>query len=109
MVKPAEGMDTMPNSAFRNIAKAFGNMVSWLVYLAGLLVCLAALGCWAFQWYIWLQKGTWLSLPLSKYVTFDSAGWVGLDQVAAFLLNVNVGYPLLIGGILLMALSLVRI
>jgi hypothetical protein len=98
----------MPNSAIRNIAMALGNTASWLVYLAGLLASLAGMGCWAFQWYIWLQKGIWLPLPLSKYLSFDSAGWVGLDQVMAFLLNLNMGYPLLAGGILLMAFSLVR-
>jgi hypothetical protein len=98
----------MPNSALRTIANALGNTVSWLAYIAGLLVSLAGLGCWAFQWYVWLLKGIWLSLPLRKYVTFDNTGWVGLDLVVAFLLNVNVGYPLLTGGILLMAFSIVR-
>ena|ERR1700754_1931422 len=99
----------MSDSAIRKFARTFANFLSWMVYLAGLLASFAALACWAFQWYEWLQKGNWLPLPLSKFVSFDRTGWVGLDQVTTLLLSINVGYPLLSGGVLLMILSLVII
>jgi hypothetical protein len=95
----------MSNSRPRMIATAFG-VLSWLLYVVGLLVCLAAIGCWAYQGYLWFKKGTWLPLPVSRYVSLDSTGWLELDQVIKLLLDVNLGYPIFIVGVAIMAFSL---
>lgn len=80
----------------------------WVLYLLGFFLCLGALGCWAIQWYVWTTKDVWRTLPTSKYISIDQTRWAQLDQAIAVLLDVNVGYPVFVAGVLLMALSLVK-
>ena len=86
--------------------RSFATVVSWSLYILGLLVTLSAIGCWSYQGYLWLKKGVWLPLPVSRYVSIDQTGWLGLDQVIAFVLDVNIGYPVMVAGVLLMGISL---
>lgn len=83
-------------------------VVRWALYLLGLLACIGALAIWVFQWYIWTTKDTWQPLPGSRYISFNETGWIYLDQTMALLLDVNVGYPVCVAGVVLMALSLIR-
>ena len=80
----------------------------WVLYLLGFFACLAAFALWGYQWYLWHRDGTWLPLPVSKYLTLADTGWVRIDETMAILLTLNVGYPVCVAGILLMAISLVR-
>lgn len=57
----------MPNARSRAIVAA-SDVVSWLMYLIGFLLCLAAIGCWTYQGYLWFKKGMWLSLPARQAV-----------------------------------------
>lgn len=94
----------MPSSFLQRGVK----VLRWALYLLGLLACLGALVIWAFQWYIWTTKDTWQPLPSSSYISFNETGWIYLDRTMALLLDVNVGYPVCVLGVLLMALSLIR-
>ena len=86
--------------------RSLASFLSWSLYIVGLLISLSPIGCWSYQGYIWLKKGVWVPLPVSRYVTVDQTGWLGLDQVIAFVVDMNIGYPVMVAGILLMTISL---
>ena len=90
-----------------SILHRLASFLRWVLYLFGFFLCLGALACWGIQWYAWMTKDVWHPLPTSKYVSFDETRWVQLNQAIAVLLDINVGYPVFVTGVLLMWLSLV--
>jgi len=92
------------SSMFHRLAE----FLRWFIYLFGLFLCLGALACWGVQWYVWVTKDVWHPLPTGKYILIHQTRWAQLDQAIAALLDVNVGYPVFVAGVLLMALSLVK-
>lgn len=63
--------------------------------LIGALLCLAAAAVFAYQFYMWLKTGAWVSMPvhvLLSWFGFDPSsvsniGWKGVQQVVLWLLD----------------------
>jgi hypothetical protein len=77
-----------------------------LSYVAGLVLCAIGLTVWAAQIIVYHAGGIWISLPIGQYIDLGAVE-LGSNPIVAWLLNVNIGYPIYVGGTLLMALSVV--
>ena len=70
------------------------------------LAWLAALGCWAYQGYLWLRWGYWAPLSLNAVLhvqdaTVTAIEWHVLVQIMTWVLDLNLGITLMALGMVL--------
>ena len=108
-------MAGMSPSIGQKLGRIKDKFFSGILYLLGIAVLLIGLGLVAFQVFLFLYHGAWVSYSLLRFIDFTPIQfqawvvrpdqWLGLHKIVYWLLDVPLAFLALVFGYLLIKLS----